>query len=633
MKKLWVWLLALLPLALAQEDPLIAAIAAQDQSKVEQLLAQGHPVNFYEEGFTPLHYAVMNQNAAMVKLLLDSGADPAYRSIGYQNSLGPGYSPFDLAASNVDLKTIQLLLPYASAWEISHALPTAVMRRDRKVVQTLLAEGADPNAYYYSLSAVALAAHYSNVEILKDLIAAGASLAGEAGGMAMYGAAWEGNLEAVKLLLALGVPPEGYTKTSPLVIATYTARWNENPVFWEIVRMLLAAGASAAGSDNYSATPLMVAIEQNQLDLAGPLIEHGSDPNACSQDGDSPLALAALQGQPALVRLLLNSGARVDLAQVCARQPYKVPPLVAAIQSKNIETVQILLTSGASANTCTEAGISPLSAAAESGDPALLGLILAAGARLELAENCAAKPYQLPPLAAAALIDNPQVVEMLIAAGAHPNTASPALAQARSNEVMDLLLAAGADLEARGYGGATPLLARAAVGDAAQLQHFLAAGANPKARDYNGWTALDYAGRHGNPEALKLFQPEPVAAILAASYDHAEFLQAWLQAGGDPNSHDEAGRSLLSLVVTGWFRPATSRAMVKALIEAGADVDAPDRLGKTPLMESIHGEPELVRLLLQAGADPNREGPDGFSALELARYYHSDDIAELMAAY
>ena len=89
----------------------------------------------------------------------------------------------------------------------------------------------------------------------------------------------------------------------------------------------------------------------------------------------------------------------------------------------------------------------------------------------------------MPPLAAAARSDNPQVVKLLIAAGAHPNTASPALAQARSNEVMDLLLAAGADLEARGFGGATPLLARATVADAAQLQHFLAAGTDPKARD------------------------------------------------------------------------------------------------------------------------------------------------------
>jgi ankyrin repeat protein len=575
----------------------------------------------------------MNWDAATVKLLLDYGADPAYRSIGDQNSLGPGYSPFDLAAFNVDLETIQLLLPYASPWEIIHALPTAVSRHNRQLVQTLLAQGADPNAYYYSLSAVALAAHSDNVEILKDLIAAGASREGEAGGMAMYGAAWAGNLAAVKLLLAQGVPPEGYTKTSPLVMATYTTRWQENPVFWEIVRVLLAAGASAAGSDGDGATPLMVAIEQNQLDLAGPLIEHGSDPNSCSQAGDSAMALAAGQGQPALVRLLLESGARVDLAQVCARQPYKVPPLVAAIQSKNIETVQILLASGASANTCTEAGISPLSVAAESGNPALLRLILAAGTRLELAENCAAQPYQMPPLAAAARSNNPQAVELLIAAGAHPNTASPALAQARSNEVMNLLLAAGADLEARGFGGATPLLARAAVGEAAQLQHFLAAGADPKARDYNGWTALDHAAWNGNPEALKLFKPETVAAILAACYGHAEFLQAWLQAGGNPNTQDEAGRSLLSLVVTGSFQLETSKDLVNSLIAAGAEVDAPDRLGKTPLMKLVRRDPELVRLLLQAGANPNREGPDGFSALELARYYHSDDIAELMEAY
>jgi ankyrin repeat protein len=214
MKKLWVWLLVSLPVALAQEDPLIAAIVTQDQSKVEQLLAQGHLVNFYEDGYMPLHYAVMNQNAAMVKLLLDHGADLKYRTISRNISPGPGYTPFDLALFTYNPEIIQLLMPYTTPWEISHALPTAVIRRDRKLVQTLLAASAGLNAYYYSANTVALAAHYSNVDILEDL---------------------------------------------------------------------LAAGASAAGSDSYGATPLMVTIKQNQLDLAGPLIEHGSDPNACSQ--------------------------------------------------------------------------------------------------------------------------------------------------------------------------------------------------------------------------------------------------------------------------------------------------------------------------------------------------------------
>ena len=414
MKKLWVWLLVLLPVALAQEDPLIAAIVTQDQSKVEQLLAQGHLVNFYEDGYMPLHYAVMNQNAAVVRLLLDFGADPDYRTISRNISPGPGYTPFDLALFTFNPEIIQLLMPYATPWEISQALPTTIAHGSRKAVQDLLVRGANPNSYDDDSSVLEMAARSGHTGIVDDLI---------------------------------------------------------------------AAGASAAGANDYQRTAVMAAIEENRLDIVAWLVERGSDPNACSSFGDSPLALAAGQGQPDLVRLLLESGARVDLAQVCARQPYKVPPLVAAIQSKNVETAQILLTSGASPNTCTEAGISPLSAAAESGDPALLGLILAAGGRLELAENCAAQPYQMPPLAAAARSDNPQVVKLLIAAGAHPNTASPALAQARSNEVMDLLLAAGADLEARGFGGATPLLARATVADAAQLQHFLAAGTDPKARD------------------------------------------------------------------------------------------------------------------------------------------------------
>ena len=59
--------------------------------------------------------------------------------------------------------------------------------------------------------------------------------------------------------------------------------------------------------------------------------------------------------------------------------------------------------------------------------------------------------------------------------------------------------------------------------------------------------------------------------------------------------------------------------IVRALLEAGADVDARQQAGVTPLMGAAAiGSVELVRLLLEAGADPALEDDAGHTAAALA---------------
>jgi ankyrin repeat protein len=82
----------------------------------------------------------------------------------------------------------------------------------------------------------------------------------------------------------------------------------------------------------------------------------------------------------------------------------------------------------------------------------------------------------------------------------------------------------------------------------------------------------------------------------------------------------------------------------KAAIEAGADVNARDGKGMTPLMVAVKGErpnqsspevtdhPDVVRLLLDRGADVNaREDSEGFHALFWAvRYGHGEVVKVLI---
>ncbi len=60
------------------------------------------------------------------------------------------------------------------------------------------------------------------------------------------------------------------------------------------------------------------------------------------------------------------------------------------------------------------------------------------------------------------------------------------------------------------------------------------------------------------------------------------------------------------------------------LIDRGANVNATDKLGMTPLLwaaSSDFGDPAMVELLLKAGARPDAKNKDGLTALALAQKY------------
>ena len=93
---------------------------------------------------------------------------------------------------------------------------------------------------------------------------------------------------------------------------------------------------------------------------------------------------------------------------------------------------------------------------------------------------------------------------------------------------------------------------------------------------------------------------------------------ASLKAGADVNAKDKKGQTPLQLVVT-FHNTANTSGVISALLKAGADVNAKDGDGWTPLHRAaVSKDPAVVAALLKAGADVNAKDGDGWTPLSRA---------------
>jgi ankyrin repeat protein len=91
---------------------------------------------------------------------------------------------------------------------------------------------------------------------------------------------------------------------------------------------------------------------------------------------------------------------------------------------------------------------------------------------------------------------------------------------------------------------------------------------------------------------------------------------------GDINVTDKNGMTPLM-----WAAQSNQLAVVNALIEYGANVNASDKMGETALThlcESFYTSPEVVKVLLDAGANVNAKNSDGNTAYRIFEGLHHD---------
>lgn len=71
--------------------------------------------------------------------------------------------------------------------------------------------------------------------------------------------------------------------------------------------------------------------------------------------------------------------------------------------------------------------------------------------------------------------------------------------------------------------------------------------------------------------------------------------------------------------------------MVRLLVRRGANVDHPSNKGETALQHAVlHDHAEIVKLLIEGKADPNKADAKGYTPLALARRKGNPDILKLL---
>lgn len=375
--------------------------------------------------------------------------------------------------------------------------------------------------------------------------------------------------------------------------------------------LLLERGAAIGGSGGLArflaaGSDPARAAEGESLALA--LVERGIDVFGAHRDGTPPLILALRRDWPRLATALLRSGVDPE-----ARDAHGNTPLLAACALGQEDMVRLLVAHGAQPGTRAADGQSAL------------GLALASGRR-EIARWLDWPQWPLP-----RRVLRPADL--------------PAAAQAGDQAATLRLIELGLPLDACDAQGCTALLRASGGGHLDLAQELLARGADPARVALSGATCLSAALSRGHDPLVQLLlahradpdQPLPngvTPLMVAAALGQAKGVQALLAHGAKAGATDLDGNSALhALAQFGFGARDRTRALAvwDALLGAGADLDARNAAGHTPLLLLLGARADagatcdeeallaqLERLLARGARVDVREERRGFGPLHLA---------------
>ncbi len=471
----------------AESDSALAdRIEAGDRKAALEMIQRNAPVNASQsDGSTPLHWAVYRVDEELVKALLARGA-----KADVINAYGS--SPLSEAVRVANLNLVKMLLDAgADANKANEDGETPILLAARtgsiKVAELLVQRGANVNARerFRDQTALMWAAAEGHPDMVAFLISKGAGV-----NVRPQANDWPNQMTSE--------PRVQYRPTGGLTPLLYAARGGCQGC----VEALLKGGADIDLPNPDGMTPLMMAIDNSHYEVARYLLDHGANPHTWDWWGRTPLYVVVnMRGGPdsnpgprepaslELVHALLNAGVNPN-HQLNMLQP-----------SRNGN-------SGRFKDDLLNTGATPLLRAAQTFDNDVVRVLLDHHALVDLPNAMG-----VTPLMAAAGIGTRTGQSVL---GPGP----PADVEARSMETMDILIKAGANVNARitdttsltariarastmtNREGQTTLFFAAQSGRATVVRFLLDHGADVNAMGDSGKALLDAARNHPEIAAM-----------------------------------------------------------------------------------------------------------------------------------
>lgn len=441
----------------------------------------------------------------------------------------------------------------------------------------------------------------------------------------------------------------------------------------KLIRMGATVEAAAIGPD-CSRVPIQLAVEANRAELIHLLIQNGADVNSHDAvDGFTALHIAAKYGvfdKPAapvnslLILIDIGIEQKVDYE---ARDNLGWTPLMHAAKSGHPKTVSFFLKHIPWLPARNESGWTALHIAVANDRQQTVELLLEHPGVKNWLNFGAGEHHELPlHLATNRAQPNLQIVHLLLESGANldgidgrgntaimnsvihrslsmiklflengANLEKPAnvtssvgygclhlAALSGNEEILNILLDGGAELEAESKDGRTPFILAVEESQKASAQTLLDRGANPLSSS-SGASALGLAVSNTDCEMICLIlQPNVQAAQYGGLLE--------VQMNGNSVSLEDTMRRTLALLVA---CSLGHKEAVNLLIVNGADVNASTETGLTPLLSASAGDHiEVMQLLIKQGANTSSvRRHDGFRPLQIAASESfSTEVVELL---
>ncbi|KAK0667487.1 ankyrin repeat-containing domain protein [Cercophora samala] len=628
----------------------------------------------------PLHHAIQHGQSEIVGLLHELRTKGHASTCDYWYPLPDnldGYiTPEDLSAQQGQLDTLIKL--HAGTANLTQSLLSAAAGAGQLlIVKYLLQHGLDPNMSSETSddTPLGLAAAGGFTTVVRFLLDKGADINLADGGRKspLYLAVENKRMEVVQALLNYHSPTRGSSPASPrsdsedeqetsyfghiIVDAPDSSRLTPLHVAasqgnTNLVSLLMKFGANVDSKSAELKTPLHLAVENNQLDVASLLVDkYGASISAQDEDGLHPVDYAIRKCQKDMFEVLIGYAADVERESTSADSRdtvYTVElqrrDLVTAIQCSAVDIVRLIVEQFSGIEDDCENRDSVLHIAARDSDGEMIKVLRNHFRGFDV--NRTGSQGRTPIHAAVAHKNLEALKELL--------KVEPNLEQADDDGKTPLLLAVGK--------GMPPEICRVLLNKGARVDNL-----GPRGR---GLTPLHIAAIHGNlPVMSELLKENP--PLEAENDDHETPLLLCVGRGMDPGAckllleHgaqvNNAGKKnaqsplykaayqgnpdtvevLLQHAAdvkwqdnglwTALHAAMDNLAICRSLVEHGADLDAKKNDDWTPLHLGCYWSmPETVKLLLEKGAAPNPKNDDGNTPLHLALEMESLPVLQVM---